>query len=207
MRNTIGVKGHIKFIYRKRRGKLEHYIRLRFYDKDLGKFLIEHFGKKSVIKKIPDFIMYNKDLNIVQKFIIAYWKGDGCLSKKRGIVINTTSKKLALQLQLLMARIGLFLFMKEQPPTKPNANSFKNKLGIPYKCHMGYRLQSRDSRVLEYFDVLNTFNKKRATKYYLVDNNYIYVKISNLSKKEYKCKVYNAETEDHIFMINNVYHT
>jgi hypothetical protein len=66
-------------------------------------------------KQIPSFIFFHKDRRIVLAFLNGYWAGDGHSDHRynnRGhlrLMANTVSLILALQIQLLAARLGFFV--------------------------------------------------------------------------------------------------
>ncbi len=65
-------------------------------------------GKGARQKRVPDFVLYHKDLTIAKALLDGYILGDGYMSD--GIsIMSTTSRVLALQLQLLAARLDSFV--------------------------------------------------------------------------------------------------
>src|SRR6266852_6370321 len=65
-------------------------------------------GRGARNKRIPDFVAFHKNLAILRALLEGYIAGDGYKSRNISYM-GTTSKVLALQLQLLAARLGLFL--------------------------------------------------------------------------------------------------
>ncbi|MGA7862160.1 MAG: deaminase, partial [Thermoplasmata archaeon] len=66
-------------------------------------------------KRIPDFVLYHKDLSILEAFLDGYSRGDGGWARTSGkstepdqLQISTTSRLLALQVQLAYARLGRY---------------------------------------------------------------------------------------------------
>ena len=65
-------------------------------------------GKGARNKRIPDFLLFHKDAGILRSLLDGYASGDGYCSE--GITfMSTSSKLLALQIQLLGARLGEFI--------------------------------------------------------------------------------------------------
>lgn len=74
----------------------------------LNRAFTDWFGRGAKNKHIPDFILLHKDLTIVKSFLDGYTDGDGHRSPRHSTHLATASYLLALQLQILLARLGLF---------------------------------------------------------------------------------------------------
>ncbi|MGH9918925.1 MAG: LAGLIDADG family homing endonuclease, partial [Nitrososphaerales archaeon] len=81
----------------------------------LGRTFLSWFGHLAPNKRIPDFILYNKDVEILEAFLEGYSLGDGNWASsnskdraKNQLQISTTSPLLASQVQLLYARLGRY---------------------------------------------------------------------------------------------------
>jgi deoxycytidylate deaminase len=81
----------------------------------LGGVMASWCGHLAPNKRIPDFILYHENLKILEAFLKGYSTGDGGWArnntnsvKKNQLQMVTTSKLLALQLQLAYARLGLY---------------------------------------------------------------------------------------------------
>ena len=91
-----------------------HAINAYYSDKNDLKNFPEWCGHLAEGKQIPDFILYNQDLEILRAYLEGYFIGDGYFVKQ-GIETKTTSQLLALQLQLAIARFGIPAFLSKPP--------------------------------------------------------------------------------------------
>jgi intein/homing endonuclease/phage-related protein len=77
----------------------------------LSRAFSEWFGRGARNKRIPDFILLHKDRRILEAFLDGYLSGDGWTGRHHGEhrlerCATTASKVLAMQLQLLLLRLG-----------------------------------------------------------------------------------------------------
>ena len=96
---------------------------VRFSSSILARALREWCGHGAENKRIPDFILYHKELELLRAFLKGYLQGDGCkITDERGpgyMRSDTTSKTLALQLQLAYARLGQFARISKKASGAP----------------------------------------------------------------------------------------
>jgi Fe-S cluster assembly protein SufB len=157
--------------------------------------IFEHFGTKSYTKKLPEWMLFEDPIK--QKEIIkAVFKGDGnyyLKTHKSGLKesfrINTTSRVLALQLQDILIRLGVFAFVNcanRKLPRRPIYTvgitgefciEFGNLVGVPVSTQLN--------------------DKKRASMFF-IDEDYAYLPIKNIETQEVKdISVYNFSVQDH----------
>lgn len=164
----------------------------------LASFLTEHIGHGSKEKRVPDFILNHKDLGIVSAFIRGYLAGDGCVveRERRVVQAGTTSKTLALQLQMLFARLGVLvnLYLYHRPA---GYHTIREHVLPEYNI---YQLALQGNT-----EVVGIENRQaaRARASYLVQDDMILVPIVEISKEMYSGPVYNIETTDHTYTVNN----
>jgi hypothetical protein len=143
-------------------------------------------GKGASNKKIPDFIFYNKNENILNAFIEGYFAGDGCKTISKGTKYwsaTTVSKTLALQLQLAFAKTGVFahLFLSKE----------KGKSLI----------LGRLCNTKEKYSILVNLSQKRS--FVKITDDSILVPIRKIKKTYYSGKVYNIKTQDGTYLLSN----
>ncbi len=101
---SLGYSPHVK--------ERETGVNLRFSSAILARALRRWCGHLAENKKMPDFVLYHRDIDILKAFISGYFEGDGSeIVDSRGPIYvraETTSRVLALQIQLAYARLGLF---------------------------------------------------------------------------------------------------
>ena len=161
---------------------------IRFSSAILARALREWCGHGAENKKIPDFILYHTDAGILRAFIRGYLKGDGCVTvDERGPVYDratTTSKVLALQLQLAFARFGEFARV-----------SIRHTEGT--SKILGRVVHTSDSYELW----MLTSDRKCADVQ--VGPGYIAVPIRRISRVPYSGVVNNLETTDNTYLVSN----
>jgi len=83
----------------------------------LGLALDEWCGRGAENNRVPEFLLYHRDLQLLESFLAGYMRGDGARQQKPHRTKNvrpliegvTTSRTLAMQIQLAYARLGIFL--------------------------------------------------------------------------------------------------
>jgi len=140
-------------------------------------------GRGARNKRIPDFVAFHKNLAILRALLEGYIAGDGYKSRNISYM-GTTSKVLALQLQLLAARLGLFLSINR---VKSGASVIN---GRPIKGGPdgGYVMETRPRSNQSYAKVteLGILNPVRMVE-----------------TIPFKGKVYNLETADNTYLVSN----
>ena len=132
---------------------------------------------------IPEFILLHTDEQLLKSFLAGYMEGDGYENKLVSDA-GTVSKLLALQLQLLEARLGMMAHVY----TYVSSNSVIN--GRRIKSGKIYRVITRK---------INS-EHRRSVK---VTEKYIYTPIRQLESEPYSGKVFNVDTSDNTYLVSN----
>ncbi|MEM2341567.1 MAG: DNA topoisomerase [Candidatus Bathyarchaeia archaeon] len=151
------------------------------YSEMLSKALTAWCGDKAENKRIPEFILLHKDLGIIRAFLEGYKAGSENRAKHNhkenfNIYMTTKSKVLAMQLQLLYARLGCFLHIYAR-----HDNGENNR--VTYIMRINPRLKNARFHVLD---------------------GYILTPIINVRKITYSGLVYNLETSDNTYLVSNI---
>ncbi len=161
---------------------------VRFSSSILARALREWCGHLAEHKKIPDFVLYHQDLDILRSFLHGYQTGDGNVTRdKRGPVFDrasTTSRVLAFQIQLAYARFGLFARLRKEP-----------RGGTAM-------IQGRTVRTRDAYSIWLPTSKRKAADF-RVNPDYIVVPIRKISKVPYAGHVKNLETSDNSYLVSN----
>ncbi len=78
----------------------------------------KQFGRGAHNKRVPDWVFFADPIRQIQ-LIRGLWLGDGCLvsqPSQKYLNVTTTSKTLAYQLQLILARLGVVGLVERQSP-------------------------------------------------------------------------------------------
>ena len=163
--------------YRKINLKTGLHIELRYFA--LARALKEWCGGKATVKRIPEFILLHVKREILEAFLEGYVAGDGSIEKKekegkswygKRTRMWSVSALLALQLQLLCARLGIFSSISQD------------------KRESRGRIQGRKVRGQNVFEI--SFYSKGA-KYAKILNNVILTPVRKKEAVDYKGYVHN----------------
>jgi intein/homing endonuclease len=166
--------------------KISRGVILRIYARNLARGLAEWFGQGARKKRIPDFIIFHKNLQLVRAFIDGYAEGDGHRTKNGYIETTTTSDVLLAQVQLLLARLG---YIGHAYKLDVGESQIRGRWIDP---RTAYRLRWRESP---------TKSKRQANQY--IFENYILTPVSRVEEVEYSGEVFNLETEDNTYLVSN----
>jgi len=155
---------------------------------------LKNFGTKAINKHITKpFFMQSEEL--LEDLIRGFIDGDGCIMKNC-VQLTTSSKRLALDFQKLLTRLNVF-----------------GRLYVD-KREGEWEIQGRKVHVNDLYNIHITrpdifrFGKfeKKSKKFnmYHKTRDYFYLPIKKLEKTDYTGKVYNIETEDKEYEVNNV---
>jgi NADH-quinone oxidoreductase B subunit len=161
---------------------------VRFSSSILARALREWCGHLAENKRIPDFVLYHSKTRLLRAFLNGYLKGDGNITiDRRGPIFSrasTTSKVLALQIQLAYARLGYFARIRREP-----------REGTA-------QIQGRTVKTRDAYSVwLLTSRRKNAD--FRIDSDFITVPIRKISKIKYSGNVRNLETTDNTYLVSN----
>ena len=162
-------------------------VNVRFSSSILARALRQWCGHLAENKRMPDFVLYHKDIEILKAFVAGYLEGDGNDTvDSRGPEYeraSSTSRTLALQLQLAYARLGLFASVR------PGQKGGRTVI-------MGREVNTNDA----YEIWLQTNRKRRGFE---VQPDFIAVPIRSVSKVPYSGQVNNIETTDNTYLVSN----
>jgi len=163
---------------------------ITFTSNILSKAFREWFGNGAANKTIPNFILLNSDTKILSAFLEGYWEGDGCefmVGKNKDIfkkAASTVSMKLALQLQLLCARLKIFLSIR----------LYKSEKTAYIE---GRVINQRNRYMIDYYpNPVHTFSKILEDK--------IITPIHKIEKTTYTGPVHNLQTTSGNYLVSNV---
>ena len=161
---------------------------VRFSSAIMARALREWCGSGAEDKRIPDFVLYHKDLQLLKAFLKGYLEGDGCkIRDERGpefLRSDTTSKMLALQLQLAYARLGEFARINKKASGGP-----ERLLGRTVMTHDSY--------------TVSTLASERKVSDFQITPDFIVVPIRRIERVEYSGKVHNIGTGDNTYLVSN----
>jgi len=180
--NIERVKELIKRITKKEaflvRDPKKHAIYVGVYSEKLYNLCLYHCGKMAEYKKLSSELM-NLPPAKIQKFFEGYFKGDGNLCLKSGksrlYRFATASYHLAVQLQEILARLGIYASIKL-------IKGGKDKI-------LGREIQRKDQYIVA-FTKPNKWSEVRETK------DYFLVPIKKIEKVHYDGYVFNLETDN-----------
>lgn len=162
-------------------------VNVRFSSSILARALREWCGHLAENKRMPEFILYHKETALLEAFMRGYLEGDGTETvDPRGPEYeraSSTSRTLALQLQLAYARLGLFANVR---PGQKGGSS---------------RILGRDVTTRDAYEVWRQTNRK--TQGFDVQDDFIAVPIRSISKIPYAGPVHNIETTDNTYLVSN----
>lgn len=172
---------------------------VRLNNTDLAFKLFNDFGKNSYNKKIPSWILFNKEKKWGRLLIKGMFRGDGS-SHKEGFNFTTISKNLAYGVNLILRENDI-------PSTIQEHEERIGKDGIKHK--KSYEIRIRNSVYMEKMANITGMNikhKMQEKKYpgsiFQYNNNY-YHKINRFEIEEYEGTVYNINIKDtHTYVTN-----
>lgn len=184
--------------------KFRYSTSIEFNSKPIAQFLRAICGEGANFKHIPKEIIESGSDELL-KIIIAYmFRGDGsfadisCGSNSFRIKYTTTSPALATQLRLLFARLGYWAAIKIR---KKQQENWSQEYSI---CISGGQLL-RWNKDFKYFVIPIREQKFYRNDSFYIDENYIYIKITKVSKQRYSGKVYDLSVPpDRSYVANSI---
>lgn len=152
----------------------------------------EWFSRGAINKKIPDFIMEAED-HLRIAFLRGLVAGDG-YQRANKIHLHTSSKTLAVQVQLLLASLGAMVSIGY---VKPYRRVIR---GRPVQSKDSWQLRGSSPRLAEIFGYEHT---GRVVQHGFVGEDYLLFPVKRVSKELYSGQVCNVETEDHTYLVSN----
>jgi hypothetical protein len=155
------------------------------YSAVLGRAFREWCGSGAHNKKIPDFILMHKDIELLKSFLEGYEAGDGYKNEKtRTIQVSTVSKVLAQQLQLAYARFGWFSTI------------------WGFEGRLNHLIRNEIVNSGPGYGVSRILNPKH--EYGKIFEDYILVPIRYKTMKEYNGLVCNLQTDENKYLVSNI---
>jgi len=146
--------------------------------------ILSKFGKYAEGKLIPSFI-HDAPKEYIEHFIEGYLMADGCKTKN-GVSYTTVSENIAYGLQLLYAKLGVKASVY-----------FQNR---PKKT----LIEGREVNQKNTFSI-NVYKQKNKSKKYILDTDYLWVKIKEINKIDFGGYVYNISIENnHTYNVFNL---
>jgi intein/homing endonuclease len=160
----------------------------------LARALRSWCGHLAPNKTIPDFVLFHQDLSILDAFLDGYSQGDGgwARNNSRGpepnqLQLSTTSRLLALQLQLAYARLGRY--------TGVYNNQHEREMTI-----QGRRVHAKEAYTVRY-----TPSNTNIRVYKKENHLFFMLPIRSISREHYKGPVYNlGAPADNTYLVANV---
>ena len=162
-------------------------VNVRFSSSILARALRVWCGHLAENKKMPDFVLYHKDIEVLKSYMAGYLEGDG-----NGTVdprgpeydrASSTSRTLTMQLQLAYARLGLFACIR------PGAKGGESKI------------MEREVTTNDAYELWLQTNRKRNG--FDMQSDFIAVPIRSITKVPYSGQVNNIETTDNTYLVSN----
>jgi intein/homing endonuclease len=149
----------------------------------LSRALAAWCGKGANHKRVPEFILLHKNASILKSFLEGYLSGDGYVAQDSSIM-STTSKVLALQVQLLAARLGSFVTISrvESGSSVVDGREIRGNPNGKYVLEMRPRGSQSFAKVTE-LGILTPVRSVRSLAY--------------------DGRVYNIETADNTYLVSN----
>lgn len=180
--------------------------RIQFHDKDMGEFLSKHIGTRSYNKRIPEWILYHENLDLLTAFLKGYLYTDGSLLRSsgvtRGVQWDSVSRTLMLQVQQALLRYGTVASIKFR--CRKGDVMISPRDGKEYNVRDSYLIQCSDKRVLDALE--SPYDDKRDVCWSYEYNGLVWTRVKDvIETKEPSQKVYNIEVENsHTYTVNNV---
>ena len=176
----------------------DHTTRIVICSTALAELFASQFDTIANSKQIPQDILLHKDREIILNFLKGYCDGDGHFDDKEyRIYCKTASKKLALQLQLLFARLGYSAYIHENVRKKSKIRGREINNDNPF-----YMVVCCDCELLK--ELKYSDRHKHIREFSFKTDDAIYVPLLSVEKRTYSGKVYNISTDDETFLVSNI---
>lgn len=152
--------------------------------------IFKSFGSKACNKKIPIeiFNILKTNENLCKKFLNGVIEGDGHTNNKNGVVYTTTSETLSYQIKYLFLTLGIYskIYITKR---KTNIDSIVVQI-------QQFKDLKKCKEFINKCSNIDFTTKRREVDYILEDDDYFYIPIRKMFKKEYSGKVYNISVEN-----------
>ena len=164
----------------------------------LGEVFAEKYDRYSHNIGIPDDVLLHHDRDFILKFLRGYFDGDGYLDENKSILYcKTASRKLAMQLQLLIARLGYSAYIHENKRKKSKIRGRYVNNDNPF-----YMVVCSDYKFIR--ELGYPAKHKHIREYSFVTDDAIYTPLTSVETRHYSGKVYNLSTDDDTFLVSNI---
>jgi glycosyltransferase involved in cell wall biosynthesis len=203
--------------YRETKNKApKNIIRLAFHHKGLAEKIKEWCGTGARTKRVPDILFECED-SIIFAYLAGYIFGDGHYDHPSGrFRAGTVSKELAIQIQLLCAKLGVYTNISS---SRKKAHMIKGRMLPETIYNLIYFPKSFSDNIIE-SDFVNRFRSIYKREIYnryknrrprnhtspIVTDDAIYIKIDKLGLEPYIGRVYNLQTTDGTFAVPFITH-
>jgi len=170
---------------------------IRFGGSPIARAFREWFGVHAINKRMPNFILYHKNPDILQSFLIGYYKGDGSSGQTSKADMSTVSPWLALQIQQAVTRWGLFININRNIIRPSKINGRKITTNNPE-----YSVHSRVPEVIKIFRKIPV-KRKRYTKFFWSTNEYVFVRVRKVENVPYQGTIYRFSSNCQSYTISN----
>lgn len=158
----------------------------------LSRFFPDVCGTGASNKKIPDFILYHTDKQILRAFLDGYMAGDGSKEhtqhKYELSSFVTVSKTLALQLQLAYGRLGIFISLCRKRPAQRGVIQ-------------GRRVSMKETYRGSWCSDPRAVRRKRLR--HLGMGQAFFLPVKAVALVPYSGQVHNLGTKDHTYLVSN----
>lgn len=159
---------------------------------------IEHAGRYSAHKTLSETVM-SWPLRMKEEFLIGLYRGDGHKScDGENVVYASVSKSLVYQVRMILAQMGIFGSIGVQ--VRDDHETWDDC----YKV-LSSGMSNRKLRKLIWGEEVENEDKAVGGEWCWLDDDYLYMKVLKVSKREEKTKVYNLTVEgDHSYIANGI---
>lgn len=177
----------------------KHALNLTIVSAILHRAFATWFGRGAANKRIPDFILFHEDLDILQAFLQGLVDGDGCYYAPRQVtIVSTASHTLALHVQLALARLGNLASIhiyRNGPRT-----IHQQTLPTQTLYNLTWRPPRSTSKIInpQYGHAIQSSNRR-----WKLFEHTIATPITAVTPHHYSGPVYNLETSDHTYLVSN----
>ncbi|HIC09647.1 MAG TPA: DNA polymerase III subunit alpha, partial [Aquificales bacterium] len=176
-------------------------LKVEFKTKIVAQFLRNLCGDRAKNKRIPTEVVLHGEDEYVKTLIAYLFRGDGYdgrSSKTASIIYSTTSRTLAYQLRLLLARFGFWASVIKGERKRENWNT-------EYRVKLSGKQLLRWNETFKGFPIKLPEQRFFRNDSFFVDERFIYVKVRSVKKVPYRGEVYDITVPfDHSYTTSTV---
>jgi predicted metal-dependent peptidase len=173
-------------------------VNVRFGGPVLARAFKDWCGDGAKNKKVPEFILFNKNLGIVKAFLHGLADGDACIREDGLNILGISSRLLTTQARLLLARLDIGFFGSElvQKERKIRERTIKGG-GRLYNTSWRWEIKT-SLRNFNGKEILSNSNRWKSLE------EGIAIPIKKVFKTDFSGKVYNISTQDHTYIVDGL---